>query len=310
MGLPLALTAASMAGCSASRWIAGDHNVTLSVGGLERTFALRVPWQQCSAPRGEWCTGGPPATPTPLVLNWHGCNAHYPIVAYQLEVSRMNDAASDLGWHTIAPLGTQSPLGGGWGWNTQMGISGAECAAGGRVDDYAFAEALLDFAERELCVDMSAVFTAGFSTGAFMSYGLGCRMADRFAGVAANAGAVARARIDECAAGPPISVLSLHSLADPTVPYNGTAVWASQPEVDAMWRRRNGCRGGESTTTTVSTATTQCVRTDCPGAPVETCTVRGLDHCWIGGRSGGFASCEARPGDVDGTRHMLDGWRR
>ena len=34
----------------------------------------------------------------------------------------------------------------------------------------------------------------------------------------------------------------------------------------------------------------------------------GLDHCWIGGRGGGFGVCDARPGDVDVTQHMFKRW--
>ena len=52
------------------------------------------------------------------------------------------------------------------GWNTD----GIKCGAIG-VDDFAFFEALLAFAERELCVDLSRVYAIGFSTGAFLYTG-------------------------------------------------------------------------------------------------------------------------------------------
>ena len=192
-----------------------------------------------------------------------------------------------------------------------MGIDSIECAAAA-ADDYAFADALLNFSASELCVDPAHVFSAGFSTGAFMTYGLGCKRAARLAGLGANAGAISHTEMRKCGApgagAPPIPVQSFHSLADPTVPYNGTALWGSQPQVDAMWRRRNGCDGSEPEQVTVQTNGTRCVRTDCPGAPVETCTVLGLDHCWIGGRGGGFEECNAREGDVDATRHMFRFW--
>jgi poly(3-hydroxybutyrate) depolymerase len=134
-------------------------------------------------------------------------------------------------------------------------------------------------------------------------------MADSFAAVGANAGAISHKALKECAAiDKPIPVQSFHSLADPTVPYNGTVRWGSQHQVDAMWKRRNGCVGTETPVVTFSSNGTTCLRTDCPNAPVETCTVRGLDHCWIGGRGGGFAECNARIGDVDATRHMFRSW--
>ena len=36
--------------------------------------------------------------------------------------------------------------------------------------------------------------------------------------------------------------------------------------------------------------------------------VDGLDHCWIGGRSGGFATCVKRPGDVSTTDRAFAYW--
>jgi len=41
---------------------------------------------------------------------------------------------------------------------------------------------------------------------------------------------------------------------------------------------------------------------------VESCALKDFDHCWYGGRSGGFASCEKRAGDIDATSHMFDSW--
>jgi poly(3-hydroxybutyrate) depolymerase len=130
------LGALSASGACTSKYTAGDHNVTITVGTQDekRVFSLHVPWQAC----GYSCTGAP-STPSPLVLNWHGCNGHYPLIDYQKEVTRIDSAASDYGWHVITPLGSQSPISGQWGWNTNMGIDGVECAAAGQ-DEYAFAQ--------------------------------------------------------------------------------------------------------------------------------------------------------------------------
>ena len=78
--------------------------------------------------------------------------------------------------------------------------------------------------------------------------------------------------------------------------------------MDALWRRKNGCTGGEVPSTTFNSDTTHCERWECATAPVETCALRDIDHCWYGGRSGGFPTCAVRKGDVDATRHMFDAW--
>jgi poly(3-hydroxybutyrate) depolymerase len=89
-----------------------------------------------------------------------------------------------------------------------------------------------------------------------------------------------------------------------------TLLWAGQKEMDALWRYKNGCDGSESPRTTHNSSTTLCQRWDCKDAPVESCALSDIDHCWYGGRSGGFASCRVREGDVhvDATKHMFDLW--
>ena len=293
------------------------------------------------------------------MLYWHGCNGHLPLLDYTLEISRVEDVASDRGYFAITPVGTEAAAGRGeFGWNAD----GIKCGESG-VDDFAFFEALLDFAERELCVDLRRVYTIGFSTGAFLSYGIACRFPDRIAAAGANAGGLSRlyyakwpttlpqlapapahthsrrraahhshpaaapTRVSvpmpvppptmglpssiptRCAASPgPVPMQSFHSLSDPTVPFNGSLLWASQREMDAMWRSKNGCDGTEAPRTTHNSSTCLCQRWDCAAAPVESCQLRDIDHCWYGGRSGGFESCKVRPGDVDATSHMFNLW--
>lgn len=57
-----------------------------------------------------------------------------------------------------------------------------------------------------------------------------------------------------------------------------------------------------------SSATSSCKRWECPGAPYETCIVNDMDHCWYGGRSGGFHTCVPEEGNVDMTAHMFEFW--
>lgn len=90
------------------------------------------------------------------------------------------------------------------------------------ADDIGFANAILKYAENELCVDMAHVFLTGFSTGAFLSYTLACSNPKAYAGIGVNAGSIGREHIDECkSAKGAVPVIGFHSLADPTVPWNG-----------------------------------------------------------------------------------------
>lgn len=70
MGLNISLPpACSSSGSSATGYLSGTQNVTISVNGVDRTFVLFVPFGDGS----QSCyDAGPPATPRPLVINWHG----------------------------------------------------------------------------------------------------------------------------------------------------------------------------------------------------------------------------------------------
>ena len=241
---------------------------------------------------------------SPLVIYWHGCNAHMPLLDYNLQISKLEEEANTRGYFAITPVGTKQLFGEMFGWNSD----GIACAKP-RADDIAFFSQLLAFAKSELCVDTARIHLAGFSTGAFLTYGLACRFPKEIAGAAAVAGSLSRPYYSECDSQPgAVPMQAFHSDTDPYVPYNGTALWVSQHQMDALWRKRNGCDGSETPKVTFETSTTRCLRWACSSAPVETCTLKRIDHCWYGGRSGGFKSCTVRPGDVDATKRIFDAW--
>ena len=287
----------------------GAKNLTIDVKGVTRTFRLSTPYapRPCLRPvHGPVCGVGPPMTAAPLLIYWHGCNGHMPLLDYNLQISKLEEEANTRGYFLITPVGTRLGVGDGeYGWNSD----GINCASED-ADDISFFEQLLAFAKSELCLEERRIYLAGFSTGAFLTYGLACRFPDAIAGAAAVAGGLGRPFYKTCSNSMhgAVPIHSFHSLADPDVPYNGTVVWASQEEMNQLWRRRNGCDGSENSTVTFESDTTQCVRWACPDAPVDSCALKAIDHCWYGGRSGGFASCTVRPGDVDATKTIFDAW--
>ena len=110
---------------------------------------------------------------------WHGCNAHLPLVDYHAEISKTLGAAADRGYYALLPVGTRSEAAAGsYGRNSDGILCG-----GPRVDDFAFFEALLDFASTDLCVDTERIYSTGFSTGAFLTYGAACRWPSLLAAV-------------------------------------------------------------------------------------------------------------------------------
>mmetsp|Transcript_13215 Transcript_13215/g.37527 ORF Transcript_13215/g.37527 Transcript_13215/m.37527 type:complete len:335 (-) Transcript_13215:2169-3173(-) len=310
LGISLTETGATVVEdpCLYPKWSNGVYNITLEVEGVERIVQLSVPYTSHGG-----TVLGPPTEPSPLLVSFHGCNDHFPIQTYHGDITRTLDAVRDLSssltpWYSMIPLGTESPI--GYGWNSP----GVKCSKP-FINDTAFALAMLDFAEAELCVDSARKYLMGFSTGGFLSYGLACDLGRKhFAAIAVGSGSLSKLALQQCASNPlagtaegAVPVISYHSVDDNVVPYDGNIGWASQAEVDAMFRARNGCSSEVAPVVTYSSPTTTCLSWNCTLAPVQSCTVSGgLGHCWVGGRSGGFPECVPRTGDVDATSWSLN----
>jgi len=322
-------------------------NVTIPSGGIDRLFTVYVP---------------PDANgPLPAVISWHGFNAHYPILDYQVQVTNVLDQAEKSKYVAIIPLGTfksfamfpqldpffpcnRSGLG-RYGWNS---IDGGLPGGAPGVDDELFTRDLLDYIKQSMrdTVDQSRVYMQGFSNGAFQALGASCQFPDSIAGVGATAGTMKLSFLDTCRDAPPVPVQLFHAINDDIIPYDNTFKikhlvgvdtaqhlqplgihpergllrflgLATQHQISKAWKHRNLCTGDEQIQITKNTSTTTCRRWNCPGAPVEVCTVypnqnrpSGLAHCWIGGASdgAGYPSCIPEPGDVDATAHMFEFW--
>ncbi|EWM10094.1 PHB depolymerase family esterase [Kutzneria sp. 744] len=111
-----------------------------------------------------------------------------------------------------------------------QGISNGWANSNGR--DVAFVDAMLNQFEAGLCVDTTRIFSAGFSYGAAMTYGLACSRATVFRAVAAYSAGL----LSGCSGGTlPIAYLASHGISDPTLSYSGGLALADR------FVRNNGC---------------------------------------------------------------------
>jgi polyhydroxybutyrate depolymerase len=117
------------------------------------------------------------------------------------------------------------------------------------VDDVGFAKAVAADIWRTQTIDRSRIFATGLSNGAALSHRLACEAADTFAAIAPIAGSIATGVVKSCQPSRPVGVVSIHGLADPSVPFNGGYV-GGQPrggQVESsrasqeLWRTLNGC---------------------------------------------------------------------
>lgn len=147
------------AGCDdADAALATTTDGALTSGGVERTYALRVP------------AGDGLAAPMPVVVDLHGMAQ---TTAGREAQAKMGDLGEAEGFVTVVPQGLGDP-------------PFLDVRPGG--DDTVFVGELLDLLEAGLCIDTSRVYVTGYSAGAILAGVLACGDADRFAAAAPVAG--------------------------------------------------------------------------------------------------------------------------
>jgi polyhydroxybutyrate depolymerase len=178
----------------------GNHNRSLRVDALDRTYLVHVP------PKYD------PKTPTPVVLVLHGAWTNGPITALY---SGMNRTADENNFVAVYPNGTgirETAL----FWNSggrDQGVLGRK-----PVDDVKFLGAVLDDLGTVINIDPKRIFATGISNGGMMCYRLAAEMAGRIAAIAPISGTLC---LDDCHPTRPVPVLHFHGSDDKLVPYDG-----------------------------------------------------------------------------------------
>jgi polyhydroxybutyrate depolymerase len=200
------------AGCSATTLQTGrELSQTIDVNGVKRAYVLDVP------------ESVRPKHPVPLLFDFHGFGHS---AAGVWNVSGFKQLAARDGFITVYPDGLPVHLLG-------RDAPGWEIFKTGGNRDLAFTARLLDHIEHTYCIDLARVFSTGFSNGAYFSYLLACRMADRFAAVAPVSGGQVPG---PCNPGRAVPVLIHHGRQDEVVP-----VAQARAQRDG-WIQRDGCR--------------------------------------------------------------------
>src|SRR5260221_2402440 len=136
----------------AKPYASGRRSLTLVVAGTTRRFLLYVP------------KGYVGTTPLPLVFNLHPTGTS---PESNEDSTRMETFADQRGFMVVALEGINRV------WNVALDPS--------RPSDVAFAEAVLDFANTNLCIVNGRVYSTGMSGGARMSSRFACALGKRIA---------------------------------------------------------------------------------------------------------------------------------
>lgn len=236
--------------CAGKTGVAGARDITITSGGLERTFQLDVPE---SALTGE---------PVPLVLVYHGVFSTGPEIQANTEFPAK---AAAEGFITAAGDGV------GKSWNAGVCCQPAQ---GENVDDVGFTRDMVATIESEYCIDSTRVYATGFSNGAAMVFRLFCEAADLFAAYAPVGGSLA---LFPCEPSQPRPMQITNMISDPVVNYAlGEFSFGEQLKF-------NVCSEARESAQLAPTASCEIAPECADDATTEFCSVSDLGHRWPGG---------------------------
>ena len=260
----IGIPALTIAGIFATVAVLDRSTGSIVVDGEKREYLLHVP------------ASYDPARPTPLVISLHGA-MNWP--AYQMKVSRWNEAADAHGFLVVYPGGMGS---GPKTWFMRGQTAPAE------MPDVRFIAALIDTLEAHYHVDPARIYANGLSNGGGMAFVLSCTLADRIAAI----GAVAAAQslpFQWCRDTTPVPMIAFHGDSDHIVPYLGGKVAIAPEPFPAIrdwvadWARRDRC-GAPPVDSVVASDVSRLSYPGCAGgAEVVLYTIKGGGHAWPGG---------------------------
>jgi len=210
--------------CSGKSYAAGNHNISITVDGKERSFIMHVP----QAYKGD--------KPVSLLVEYHpvGLSSQN-----QVNSSKYKTYVDAIGGISLYPQGATNTL--GPSWNVVSNNSG--------VDDLKFTREMITKVEELTCIDNKRVYAAGFSMGGGMAQHAACFMSDIFTAVAPAAMDLNSDNSALCAPERPVPIIMFRGTDDKICPYEG-----GKGSVDDMeflgaqnnfefWANKNGCTG-------------------------------------------------------------------
>ena len=159
----------------------------------------------------------------PLLLNFHGFGGS---ANEFMNDADMRSLAASYSFILVYPQG--SSLDGFSHWNA--------CPIGGDnksdADDFGFVEAIINKVSSQYNIDVERIYSAGYSNGGMMAYGLANYRSDLIAAVASVSGAML-----DCigSTSHPMPVVHLHGTSDGVLPYNGSNDWNSVQSTLDHW---------------------------------------------------------------------------
>jgi polyhydroxybutyrate depolymerase len=204
--------------------------------------------------------------PAPVVLFFHGLHS----VAITRSTTHFDETADKNQFIAVYPVG----IGSSWNAGDCCGI-----AVEDKVDEITFVRQILSDLGTIANIDPKRIYATGSYNGGMISYRLACEMSDTLAAIAPVTGTQV---FGECQPEQPVSILHIHGLSDPYVPYRGGSSLegsiADLPSVEQgieTWSRLNECT--DSPEVKVEGAVTHTSYTCQAGTAIELYILEGLE---------------------------------
>jgi polyhydroxybutyrate depolymerase len=241
----------------------GSHTLSITVGGLQRTFIVDVPTGKAKANRA-------------LVLVYHGATDTAANTVTETDMLQQVSGHGDL----IAFLQGFDDT-----WNEGSGSTPARTA---HVNDVAFTADVIARMRILTTFDPSRVAAVGISNGAIMVEDLGCHLSGRISLIVPVEGQMSTVQSSTCSLAKPENVYEIHGTTDPEIPYAGGYFSStvghetvlSAPNSVARWAQLDGCSTGPATSSPNSTITLSTYSQCRDGAFVTLESIIGGQHAW------------------------------
>lgn len=148
----------------------------------------------------------------PLLFNFHGWTMSAD--DQMTWVADMRPIADTANFILVYPQGSL------FNGNTHWNVGGR--FAGSTADDIGFTEAMIDTLASTYNIDLSRIYSCGYSNGGEFSFELACKLSSRIAAIGAVAGTMTDYTYNACNPTHTIPVVNLHGTADDIVDYYGT----------------------------------------------------------------------------------------
>lgn len=199
-----------------------DYFGRIESGGFRRSYIVHLPKSYNTS------------TKWPLVLILHGSWGSGRKMAMW---TSFNKIADEEGFIAVYPDGVRGH------WADGRNISVAERR---RVNDVDFISSLIDKMMLTVKIDPEKVYATGISNGGFMTFRLGCELADKIAAIAVVAATLPEIVAEDYMPSRPVPLILFHGTEDRLVPAEGGVARAggdilSVDDTLKHWSALNGC---------------------------------------------------------------------